>query len=405
MALRVTRRVCADRAALHRHSRRLINIGSVQGLAMLHEFLTMYRGAIIARARHKATARAWPPAGAELANGVPAFLTQLTETLRWESTPTPFSADAIGATAAHHGGELLDLGFTVSQVVHHYGDVCQAVTELAVEQNAPVSTPDFHVLNRCLDLAIAEAVTEHARLTAEAHERDEYERLGRFSHELANRLNTAVLAFDALERGAVGINGNTGAVLGRSLTGLLDMVDQAMSDIRMAASRHRPERVAIAAFIDDIGVAARLRAEHGGLRLHIDPVDPGWWANIDRQLLTSAVMNLLNNACNYTPAGGRVVLRVRDESDRILIEVEDECGGLPESRGDHCEPFAERRGNNRTGLGLGLSIARKAVRAQGGDIRVVNMLGRGCMFVIDVPRASDEEASTADDSIDSEQTG
>jgi hypothetical protein len=67
----------------------------------------------------------------------------------------------------------LGLGFTVSQVVHDYGDICQAITEWAVEQNAPITTDEFHVLNRCLDTAIADAVTEHARITAASRSADE----------------------------------------------------------------------------------------------------------------------------------------------------------------------------------------------------------------------------------------
>ena len=51
----------------------------------------------------------------------------------------------------------------MSQVVHDYGDVCQSVTDLAVEVNAPISTDDFRTLNRCLDEAIAGAVTEYGR--------------------------------------------------------------------------------------------------------------------------------------------------------------------------------------------------------------------------------------------------
>jgi hypothetical protein len=52
------------------------------------------------------------------------------------------SARAIGATAARHGGDLLRLGFTVSQVVHDYGDICQTITALAVDQHAPISVED-----------------------------------------------------------------------------------------------------------------------------------------------------------------------------------------------------------------------------------------------------------------------
>ena len=103
-------------------------------------------------------------------------------------------------------------------------------------------------------------------------------------------------------------------------------------------------------------------------------------------------MNLLINAFKYTRPGGRVVLRAPQRGERVHIEVEDECGGIPDTEGDPFRPFAERRGRNRTGLGLGLSIARKAVRAHGGDIHIHNKPGQGCVFTIEVPLASDTVA-------------
>ena len=78
---------------------------------------------------------------------------------------------------------------------------------------------------------------------------------------------------------------------------------------------------------------------------------------------------------------------MRAMDGRVAIEVEDECGGLPEGQTDLFKPSGERRGKNRTGLGLGLSIARRAVRAQGGDIEGHDMPGKGCTFVIQVPAA------------------
>ena len=75
------------------------------------------------------------------------------------------------------------------------------------------------------------------------------------------------------------------------------------------------------------------------------------------------------------------------------IEIEDTCGGIPESAGDLFHPFGERRAKNRTGLGLGLSIARRAVRAQGGEIEVRNTPGKGCTFVIAVPAGAERVAS------------
>jgi signal transduction histidine kinase len=355
---------------------------------MLYEFVTTYREAIIAKTTATVSTRPWPPATTtELENGLPMFLTQLGETLRREPPVTALSEGAIGESATRHGRDLLRLGFTVSQVVHDYGDICQAITEVALEENAPITTEEFQILNRCLDAAIAESVTEHARMTAETRSMEELERMGRTIHEIRNMLNTGLLAFDALRRGTVGVTGNTAAVLGRSLTGLRDLVESMLSDIRTAASHQRPEIVSVSSFLDDIAVGAQLQAEYSCVHFTMERVAPELSVAVDQQLLASAVSNLLSNAFKYTPAGGRVILRAFASEDGVTIEVEDACGGIPDGARDLFQPFGERRARNRTGLGLGLSIARRAVRAQGGDIRVRNLPGKGCAFIIEVPAA------------------
>ena len=355
---------------------------------MLHEFITAYRDPIITRTREKLTDRPWPLVStSELEHGVPLFLTQLTETLRWEMTPTPFSAEAIGTSATKHGRELRTLGFNIAQVVHDYGDICQAITEVAVEEQVPITTEEFHTLNRCLDTAIAEAVTEHARMTGESRATEEIERSGRLAHEIRDMLNTALLAFNTLKLGTVAVNGSTGTVLGRSLMNLRNLVDNTLSDVRMAANIQRSERVPVGAFLSEMAVVAKLHAGFRGLQFAVEPVDAHIAVTADPQLLASAVMNLLNNAFKYTEAGGQVVLRTLHDNQRVRIEVEDECGGVPEGTEDPFKAFADRRRTDRTGLGLGLSIAQKAVNMHGGTLSFRNLPGKGCVFVIDVPLA------------------
>ena len=364
---------------------------------MLDAFIATYRDAIIERARQKLTARPWPSASIqELENGVPLFLTQLSEALRSESAGTPYPPRALGSTAALHGGELLALGFTVSQVVHDYGDICQAITEIAIEQNAPITTDEFKTLNHCLDVATAEAVTEHARITAESRSAEEMQRSGHIAHETRDLLNTAVLAYEALKRGTVAINGSTGAILGRSLVSLRDLVDTTLSEIRIAANQQRRERVLVEPFLTGIRAAGALHAEARSLHFTAETGHPDWAVTADPQLLASAVTNLLNNAFKYTVTGGRVVLRATaNDSGRLHIDVEDECGGLPESEGDPFQSFGKRGGRDRSGLGLGLSIARKAVRVHGGDIHIRNLPGKGCVFTIDLPLAAAEMPTIA----------
>ena len=360
---------------------------------MLYEFIDLNREAIISRTRDRVRRRPWPSvAPGEVEHGVPLFLTQLSETLRLEATPAPFPADAIGAAASRHGGELLRSGFTVSQVVHDYGDICQTITSIAVEQKAPISVEEFRTLNRCLDTAIAEAVTEHARLTAETRSAEEVERLGHAAHELRDGLNTAILAFHTLKRGAVAANGSTGAILGQSLMSLREVVDRTLSEVRLEAGKQRRARMPVVTFIDEIAASGMLHSEYRHIQFTVDPIDPALLIDADPQLLASAVMNLLHNAFKNTPPRGRVILRAHAEQGRLLIETEDECGGIPPGKGDLFQVFGDRRGSDRSGLGLGLSIARKAVRAHGGEISIRNLPGKGCVFIIDVPLAAAESA-------------
>src|SRR6185295_5605077 len=129
----------------------------------------------------------------------------------------------------------------------------------------------FHVLNRSLDAAIAGAVTEHARITAEARSTGEIERSGQLAHEIRDLLNTALLAFHTLKRGTVAINGSTGTVLGKSLMNLRDLVDSTLSDIRMSADIAKQERVPILAFLEEIAQAGKLHAEFRNQTFSVDP--------------------------------------------------------------------------------------------------------------------------------------
>lgn len=356
---------------------------------MLHEFISSNRDELISRTRAKVATRPWPPASPdELQNGVPLFLTQLSETLRLETTPLPFSPSAIGTSAAMHGRDLLARGFTISQVVHDYGDVCQAITELAVDKRATISAEEFHTLNRCLDIAIAEAVTEYARLKDEASSHHEAEHLGRIAHELRNLVQTALLSFQVVKAGKVGASGSTGAVLGRSLIDIRDLVDSIVSEVRLAATTQRHERVSLLVFVDEVATAANLHAEYREIQLAVEPVDPTLAIAVDPPLLASALMNLLHNAFKYTHANGRVTIRVRAENGRVSIEVEDECGGLGQEGKNLFRSFGERRGTDQSGLGLGLAISRKAVTANGGEVRARDLPGKGCIFTIDLPLAA-----------------
>lgn len=364
---------------------------------MLHEFLTLHRSAIIESTRRKVAARAGPPTTElEMENGIPLFLDQLAETLRREKeTSARSTSTEMSESALLHGAELRKAGFTLAQVVHGYGDVCQAVTGLAMALEIGISPDEFKTLNRCLDEAIAQAVTEFARQRDAAVSDRGAERQGFFVHELRNLLGNAFMAFEALKTGRVGIGGSMGALLERNLVALRDLVDRTVDEVRAEARRHHREHVPLTQLMKDVGQPATIEARARGLELTSTPVEPGVAIDVDRQLIEAAIGNLLQNAVKFSRPSGHIALRAdtTTAAGRVLIEVEDACGGLAsDTAGDLFRPF-EQRGADRSGLGLGLAIARANVEAHGGQIRARSLPGKGCVFTVDLPLARGASAA------------
>jgi signal transduction histidine kinase len=356
-------------------------------VSLLHEFVAANRAEIIRRCRAKVVSRATPPPPERtIDHGVPVFLEQLVGALRLELT----SSSEIGRTAVQHGRDLLLQGFTVSQVVHDYGDVCQAITELAAERNAPISADDFRVLNRCLDEGIAGAVSEYGRernrSTLEIETARASERLGYFAHELRNLINTSIVAFEVLKTGNVGVAGSTGMVLHRSLLGLRALVGRSLAEVRLTQAVQTMEPLSVSRFIEELVPAAALEANARGIGFTVMPVEDDVAIQGDRQVLGAVVGNLLQNAFKFTQPHTTVTLRVLGGAECVRIEVQDECRGLPEGNVDDLfRPF-EQRGADRTGMGLGLAFSRWGVEANHGRISARNLPGRGCVFTVDLPR-------------------
>ena len=354
---------------------------------VLHNFITANREEIIVRCRSKVAVRSVPPpTKAEIEHGVPVFLDQLVTALRPGSTANPDIADS----ALHHGHDLLMQGFTVSQVVHDYGDVCQSITELAVEVNEPISTEDFRTLNRCLDDAIAGAVTQYGRERAQSTVDGEVargtERLGFLAHELRNLVNTAIMAFEVLKSGNVGTGGSTSKVLDRTLLAMRTLVGRSMAEVRLSHGIQNRERFTVSDFISEVASGAGMDAQARGLTLTVLPVDAAVSIEGDRQILAAVLNNLLQNAFKFTRPRSTVTLRVGGGAERVLIEVLDECDGLPRSKvGDIFRPF-EQRGADRTGAGLGLAFSRWGAEVHSGRIYARNLSTHGCVFTLDLPR-------------------
>jgi signal transduction histidine kinase len=372
---------------------------------MLHTFLANNRDELTSRCRIKVAQR--PARGAsvlQLENGVPLFLEQLIETLRIEQTDRPADSvivsgssggnsgrSEIGEAAARHGHELLRLGYTVDQVVHDYGDLCQAITDLAHERDAPFSIDEFRTLNRCLDNAIADAVTEFSYQRdfnmATQHALEEGERMGSFAHELRNFLHTATLAFAAAKAGNLPLFGATGAVLEHSLAGLGKLIEHSIEDARKpSGDAAKWTLFSLSDFINETKHAANLAAQLRGCGFVVTPVDARLAVSGNRDLRYSALGNLIQNAIKFTRPHSEVTLNAYAIADKILIEVKDHGGGLPPGKAEQMFlPFTQF-GADKSGLGLGLSIARRSVELNDGVLSVRDIPGVGCIFTISLPR-------------------
>lgn len=372
---------------------------------MMYEFLINNRNNLIARCRDKVSVRHGRLASiVQLQKGVPLVLDQLIRTLAVEHTFGPAHSKKIsdpvddslalsnmGVSAAAHGRDLLALGFTVDQVVHDYGDLCQEVVNLATERGAPFQVEELQTLNRSLDNAIADAVREFSYqrdfISAEQIMKDNNDRLAYFVNELRNLLGTTSLAFTAAKVGNLNLSGATGAILERSILSLSKLIDNSLEDIKKVGN---PNIVLstfdLSSFIEEAKASAKLSLKNRNCTFKVMPVDKDLAISGNRPLLLAALANILQNAFKFTRPNTQVLLSAYASARHIRIDVKDNCGGLPQGTEESIFlPFSQSS-KNRTGIGLGLTIAKQSVAANGGELSVHNILGTGCIFTISLPR-------------------
>ncbi|MCL2448956.1 MAG: HAMP domain-containing histidine kinase [Polyangiaceae bacterium] len=349
----------------------------------LHEFIATYRMKILdACAQRLGSSGSGSEEALEMLD---ARLEEIMRALKDNAAPAPRAdADKSGEVAANYGRRRQRVGSEIGVIIRDYAALWDAVSAVAVDEGATFSVREFQVLHGSIDAGIATAIQEFAAQAAHEHEHRAYEQLGALAHEFRNALSSATMAFAALRSERADIQSKTGTVLDRSLSRMRDLVQQTIASVQHGAGaplEARRLRVAdLLRDVESVTLAARgiVVVIEAGEDLEVEA---------DPRLLMSAVGNLLHNALKFTPDGGRVALRARREAGRVLIDVEDECGGLPAGKEDELfEPFVQR-GADRSGLGLGLSIARDAVRAHHGEIRVGNRPGAGCVFTVVLPAA------------------
>jgi signal transduction histidine kinase len=349
-------------------------------MVALHEFMAQHREELFGLVNDDLQRSA--PDG-DLAGAVLALIDEMIAALQREAglhvdSPLPGRS----ATAKWLGGRRQARGYAISKIAEDIGAISKRLGELGARHGLSFEAKEYQVFNECIDTASASALEEYSSQDREHREEEELERVGLVAHELRNTLAGARMSFAVLQLGEVGVRGKTGQVLDRSLRRLESLVGELVFAVRLRTGLQPELRplflTTLVANATDVVVPERniaLKAE----------VDERVQLQGDEELLSSALGNLLQNAFKFTHPGGTILVRGYREGPSVVLEVEDECGGLPPGKPEELfAPFVSKSVDRR-GLGLGLTITRRAIEAHGGQVSVQNLPGKGCIFRATLP--------------------
>lgn len=348
----------------------------------LAELLVQHRAEVLARWKEQVSGSLHPEAMPhwELVDHLPAFLDEIAQAFRDCDGP------AESRIAAEHGVQRLGLGFSLNGVVREYGALGDAVLAVAKEKQVTVREQEREVLFDCVITGIAEAVSEYQRQRDAELQRHMNEHFAFIAHELRNPLGSCLAALGMLGRnGQMDTSERFAQVLSRNLTRMHELIDRTLRSAQLATELHlQREPVTLTELLEDAEISAVASAAERGVALTFE-VDDDVTIHVDHRLVRSALTNLVRNAVKFSHEGGAVAVRARGGTERVQFEVEDSCGGLPPGALQKAfAPFAQL-GVDRTGFGLGLAIAKQAADVHEGVIRVQDLPGKGCIFVLELP--------------------
>ncbi|HEY8927400.1 MAG TPA: HAMP domain-containing sensor histidine kinase [Polyangia bacterium] len=290
-------------------------------------------------------------------------------------------------TARAHGRQRFELGFDIGAMVREYGALRDVLFLVMEESGAVFTVAEVRSLSWYLVGGIANAASKYAQERDAELRRQTERHVGFLAHELRNPLASLRFAFDLLERLGLPPEGERAAAIVRTgINKLSELIDHALVGMKLQAGvQLQLEEVAVEPFVEALHAETSLDAQEKKISVALEIGATGLRA--DRKYLGSALSNLLRNAVKFTRQGGTIHVRVKGAGDRVVFEVEDECGGLPEGDVQKVfDPFVQL-GKDRSGFGLGLAIAKQAVEAHEGSLRVHDLPGHGCVFVLDLPAA------------------
>lgn len=265
-----------------------------------------------------------------------------------------------------------------------------------------METPLLRAYNQKLVERLEQQVRELTTANAELHESDRLKSqfLASLSHELRTPLTSISGFVDLLARGTLG-ELNPGQrecvdVMARNVETLSNQINNLLYLQEVRSTQLRREPVALDSLLRCLEDAVRPLAKRAEVHLVIRGIDtPQPPVDADRSALELALRHLLDNAIKFTPAGGHVLLELRNEPTRALVRVGDTGIGIPPEALERIFlPFYQVENPLTTpyiGSGLGLAIAHHIIEAHGGHITVRSAMGKGSIFMVILPRTTKNE--------------
>ncbi len=272
------------------------------------------------------------------------------------------------------------------------GELARGINRMA--ESLQESHESLQQSHETLESKVNERTLEIERLL---HERSDF--FASLSHELRTPLAVILVKTDLLLESAAGAT--SGKVRDLSTT-IRYSADQVLSvineilDLAKAEGGHLDvviEDVALDGILDELGGTIDSLARAAGLTASVELPSGVAHIRADRAHLRKIILNLVDNAAKYTPAGGHIAVTVATRADTVEISVADTGVGIPTGARERVfDPFYRVEGTRsqrgQASTGLGLALAKRLVDAQDGSIRFTSRPGRGSTFTVTLPRAA-----------------
>jgi heavy metal sensor kinase len=227
-----------------------------------------------------------------------------------------------------------------------------------------------------------------------------FEQMRRFTADVSHELRTPLTAIRSV--GEVGLRGHRDEGAYRSIVGsmleeadrLAGLVDRLLTLSRAETHQAKLSKdvIDLQRLVDESAAHLQVLAEEKGQTIEMVR-DATPMAIADRHVLRQAIINLVDNAIKYTPSGGRIRIRLSETERDAVIDVTDSGPGIPaEATSRIFDRFYRVDEGGTGGSGLGLSIAKGAVEANGGQLSLETTSAHGSTFRIAVPRQSQPRA-------------